>query len=109
MLAMGIFDDVVQLYNTGGILNFMFNEVPTYERLTLEFLSTMDFNLEIQWNGSSTEYFGTMTFRLYNEDYSLSLIELGQCLKLPLVGHGMVPSDFERHVFLGCYHRFTCL
>lgn len=99
MLAMGIFDDVVQLYNTGGILNFMFNEVPTYERLTLEFLSTVDFNLERQWNGSFTEYFGTMTFRLYNEDYSLSLIELGQCLKLPLVGHGMVPSDFERHVF----------
>lgn len=99
MSALGILDDVSQMFHNLGIFEFMHADVPTYERITLEFLSTVKFKLEKNWTGHVYEYFGTMSFRLYNEDYSMSVIQLGQCLRLPLVGSGAVPNDFSAGSF----------
>ena len=99
MSALGILDDVSMLLNNLRILEFMHHDAPTYERITLEFLSTLSFKLEKEWNGSAMDYFGTLNFRMYNEDHSMSVIQLGQCLRLPLVGPGATPSEFNPVAF----------
>lgn len=59
-------------------------EAPTFARITLELLSTIEFKLKNRWNGSEKEYYGTLRFRLFNTNLELSVDELGSILKLPL-------------------------
>lgn len=68
------------MFNSLGLLEFMHHKAPTYERITLEFLSTVTFKLDKRWRGSTYEIFGNMTFHLYNDDYEMTVEELGQCL-----------------------------
>ena len=82
------------MFHSLGMLEFMHYEAPTHERITLEFLRTLDFKLERRWAGTVKEYYGNMKFRLYNVDYETSIKDLAQCLHLPRVGHGVVPDTF---------------
>jgi hypothetical protein len=82
------------MFHTLGMLEFMQLEAPTFARITLEFLSTIEFKLKNRWNGTEKEYYGTLQFRLFNTDMELSVDELGSILKLPIVGPRAVPDTF---------------
>ena len=73
---LGMTDDFNLLCNRVGLLPFVFQDQPTYRRLTLEFLSTLKhtvgnfYHTEEEYEGSDI-----ITFRLMNKDYSLTLTE----------------------------------
>lgn len=82
------------MFHTLGMLEFMQLEAQTFARITLEFLSTIEFKLKNRWNGTEKEYYGTLHIRLFNTNLELSVDELGSILKLPIVGPGTVPDTF---------------
>ena len=47
ILRLSITNDFNLLCNNVGILNFVFQDVPTYVRLTIEFLCTLEHNVDI--------------------------------------------------------------
>ena len=63
---LGITNDFNLLYNTVGLQNFIFQDVPTYRRFTLEFLSSLKSTV-YTWRGEDR-----ISFRLLNTNYSLS-------------------------------------
>lgn len=69
-------------------------EVPTYERITLEFLSTLEFQLEKRWINTTRYYYGNIRFRLFNNNHELSVEELTGILRLLLYGPGAVHEVF---------------
>ena len=91
---LGLRMEVHRMFHTLGMLEFMQFEAPTFERITFEFLSSLDFQLRHRWTGSDEEYFGTLKFRLFDNDHSLSVEELGRVLKLPSFGPGAPPTTF---------------
>lgn len=91
---LGLKSEVDRMFHMIGLLEFMHFEAPTFERITLEFLSTLDFQLQRKWLGNARYYFGTLKFRLFNENHELSLEELGNILKLPIYGPKDVPDEF---------------
>lgn len=91
---LGLQAEVHRMFHTLGMLEFMQLEAPTFARITLEFLSTIDFKLKNRWNGIEKEYYGTLHFRLFNTDLELTVEELGRIIKLPTVGPGAVPDTF---------------
>ncbi|XP_050885076.1 uncharacterized protein LOC127088200 [Lathyrus oleraceus] len=91
-LEWGLQAEVHRMFHTLDMLEFMQLEVPTFARITLEFLSTIEFKLKNRWNGTEKEYYGTFHFRLFNTDLELCVDELGIILKLPIVGPGTVPD-----------------
>ena len=64
---LGITNDFNLLCNKVGLQNFVFQDVPTYRRLTLEFLSSLKSSVNT-WRGEDM-----ISFRLLNIDYTLSL------------------------------------
>lgn len=54
------------MFHILGLLEFVHCEAPTYERITLEFLSTIKFKLKKGWTGTTMYFGGTVNFRLYN-------------------------------------------
>jgi hypothetical protein len=68
-------NDFNLLFNRVGLSPFVFQDVPTYRRLTLEFLSTLTHtvNAYAPWDGmQGTE---RVRFRLMNRGYDISLTE----------------------------------
>src|SRR4051812_2251288 len=74
---LGISNDFNLLCNRVGLQNFVFHDVPTYRRLTLEFLSSLTDTVKT-WHGEDT-----ISFRLMNNNYTLTLDEWCNCLSLP--------------------------
>lgn len=68
------------MFNVLGLLEFISLEAPTYERITLEFLSMLEFQLEKRWIDTTRYYFGTLPFRLFNNYHELSVEELARIL-----------------------------
>ncbi|XP_050920322.1 uncharacterized protein LOC127137959 [Lathyrus oleraceus] len=91
---LGLEAEVHRMFHTLGMLEFMQLEALTFARITLEFLSTIEFKLKNRWNGTEKEYYGTLHFCLFNTDMELYVDELGSILKLPIVGPGTVPDTF---------------
>lgn len=71
--VLGLKIEVDRMFHVLGMLEFMSLEAPTYERITLEFLSTLKFQLEKRWIDTTKYYFGTLRFRLFNNDHELSV------------------------------------
>ena len=74
---LGISDDFNLLCNRAGLQNFVYNDVPTYRRLTIEFLSSLQSTVKL-WQGEDT-----ICFRLMNNNYNLTLDEWCACFNLP--------------------------
>jgi hypothetical protein len=91
---LGLQAEIHCMFHTLGMLEFMQLEAPTFARIMLEFLSTIEFKMKNRWNGMEKEYYGTLQFRLFNTDMELTVEELGRILKLPIVGPGAVPDTF---------------
>lgn len=87
------------MFHVLRMLEFVHCEAPTYERITLEFLSTIDFKLKKGWTGTTIYFGGTMSFRLYNVDHKLTVEQLGEILRIPLYGPGVVPDSFDAKTF----------
>lgn len=83
-----------RMFHAIGLLEFTYFEVPTFERITRDFLSTLDFQLQRRWLRNVRYYFGTLKFLLFNENHELTIEELGNILKLPIYRPDDVPDDF---------------
>jgi len=92
---LGLKLEVDRMFHVLGMLEFMSLEAPTYERITLEFPSTLEFQLEKRWVNTTRYYFGTLRFRLFNNYYELFVKELAAILRLPLNRPGAVPDGFS--------------
>lgn len=91
---LGLKYEVDRMFHVIGLLEFMNFKASTFERITLEFLSTLDFQLQRKWLGNMRYYFGTLKFVIFNENHELTVEELGNILKLPIYGPNDVPNDF---------------
>lgn len=83
------------MFHNIGMLEFMQFEAPTFARITLEFLSIVEFKMRRRWTGSEMEFYGMLTFRLFDEDHELSVEELGGILRLPVSGPRAPPHTFS--------------
>lgn len=59
---LGLKEKVHRMFHNIGMLEFMKFEAPTFARITLEFLSTVEFKMRHRWTGSEMEFYGHMTF-----------------------------------------------
>ena len=92
---LGLTDEVYRMLHVLGILEFMQHETPTFERITLEFLSSIECKLKPTWDGITQMHTGTLTFRLFNVERHLTLEELGGILHLPVFGPKVIPETFN--------------
>lgn len=77
---LGLKIKVDRMFYVLGMLEFMSLEAPTYERITLKFLSTLEFQLEKRWINTTRYYFGTLQFLLFNNHHKLYVEELAGIL-----------------------------
>lgn len=56
---LGLKIEVGRMFHVLGMLEFKSLDVSTYECLTLEFLSTLEFQLEKRWINTTRYYYGT--------------------------------------------------
>lgn len=99
LFQLGLSEELDRMFHVLGMLEFVHYKAPTYERITLEFLSTIEFKLKKGWTGTTMYFRGTMSFRLYNVDHKLTVEQLGEILRLPLYGPGAVPDSFDAKTF----------
>lgn len=99
LFQLGLSEELDRMFHVLDMLEFVHCEVPTYECITLEFLSTIEFKLKRSWTGTMMYLGGTMTFRLYNVDHELTVEQLGEILRLPLYGPEVVPDSFDTKTF----------
>lgn len=92
---LGLKIEVDRMFQVLGMLEFMSLEAPTYARITLEFFSTLEFQLEKRWINMKRYYYGTLRFFLFNNYHELSVEELAGILRLPLYGPGAIPNGFS--------------
>lgn len=97
---LGLKIEINRMFKVLGMLEFMCLETTTYERITLEFLSTIEFQLEKRWIDTTRYYYGTLKFHHFNTDHELFVKELAGILRLLLYGPGAVPEGFVSHDFL---------
>lgn len=74
---LGISDDFNLLCNRVGLQTFVFHDAPTYCRLTIEFLSSLQSTIKA-WHGKDK-----ISLRLMKNNYSLTLDEWCSCFGLP--------------------------
>lgn len=53
-----------RMFHVLDILEFLNCEAPTFDRITMEFFSTIEFKLKKEWTGTTMYYGGNMHFRL---------------------------------------------
>ena len=86
---LGIINDFNLLCNRVGLQNFVFHDVPTYRRLTLEFLSSLKSTVNT-WRGEDM-----ISFRLFNTSYILSLDQWCNYFNLPNNNANALRASFE--------------
>lgn len=96
---LGLKIEIFQMFHVLGMLEFMSLEAPTYERITLEFFSTLEFHMEKRWIDTMRYYYGTLWFRIFNNEHELYVEELAGIFRLPLYGPGAVLEGFAPHDF----------
>ena len=72
---LGITNDFNLLCNRVGLFPFVFQDQPTYRRLTLEFLSTLEHTVRNYGDGEQEEGSDMITFHLMNKEYKLTLTQ----------------------------------
>lgn len=82
LAQLGLSEELDKMFHVLGMLEFVQCEAPTYERITLELFSTIEFKLKKGWTGTTMCYGDTMHFRLYNVDHELTVEQLGYYLFL---------------------------
>lgn len=95
LAQLGMSEELDRMFHVLGMLEFFHYEAPTFERITLEFFSIVEFKLKKEWAGTTMYYDGTMHFMLYNVDHELTIEHLGDILRLPLYGPGAVTNSFD--------------
>lgn len=83
LFQLGLSEELDRMFHVLRMLEFIHCEAPTFKRITLEFLSTIEFKLKKGWTGTTMYFGGTMSFRLYNVDHELTVEQLGEILRLP--------------------------
>lgn len=78
--AFGLNTEVDKMFHVLEKLEFMSLKAPTYEHITLEFLSTLEFQLVKRWINTTRYYFGTLRFRIFNNYHEVSVEELADTL-----------------------------
>ena len=91
---LGLKFEIYRMFHAIRLLEFMYLEEQTYERITLECLSTLDFHLQKKWLCDVRYYFGTLKFRIFNQNHELFVEDLGSILQLPIYGPKDVPDVF---------------
>ena len=99
LVKLGLKDEVFRMFHNIGMLPFMLFEAPTFEGLTLEFLSTVEFKLKHKWNGTEMGYYGDLEFCMFGNQHKLTVEEVGAALKLPSSGPGAPPETFPAAEF----------
>ncbi|XP_058741312.1 uncharacterized protein LOC131613680 [Vicia villosa] len=97
--SLGIRTEIHRMFHALGLLRLMQFEAPTFERLTYEFLSTLEFEMKLRTNRLEPEHYGTLKFRMFDIDHELSLEEFGQALRVPSSGAGRAPNSFNPETF----------
>lgn len=77
----------------------MKKEVPTFERITLDFISTLYFKLKNKYINGIKYYYGTLKLYLFNQNQKISVEELRHILQFPIYGSGDVPKEFDAKSF----------
>ena len=72
LAKLGITHDFNLLYHNAGLHHFVYQGCETYERLTLEFLSTLSHNVGLMPNAYAEE---RITFRLLDQDFNITFAE----------------------------------
>ena len=98
--TLGLFDSVDWMFNQIGWSHFLTLRHPTYERITLEFLSSLTYTYAQRIRHG----FGGTSFRLFGKDYLLSHNEIGNLLQFQtsLQSVDGVPCCSNKSKFL-CY------
>ena len=93
LYTLGIYHSIFHLLDNLGLHNFFSNKEPTYERLTIEFLSSLIYIV----NPNTASTVGTVRFRMFAVEYEFSTDELASLLGIPH-GDGAIceaPLDSE--------------
>jgi len=77
--TLGIYDDKRTLLGNLGLLHFVERKCVTYDRLILEFLSS----LRVEWNGSYRDESVDISFCMFNTDHRMSFKGFNNLLHLP--------------------------
>ena len=93
--TLGMLEDMTAMLRHIGWTTFTSFINPAYERITLEFLSSV--SAEILQGKNCEE--GLIKFRLHNTDYTLELAELNAIFGFPSGGERRYPRIFNEHAF----------
>lgn len=93
--TLGIFDDVYWMFAKVGWTQFVKMKYPTYERITLEILSSIE--VYVLYGQGCTE--GELTFRLFNEEHHMILAQFNMIYGFPCGGERCFPDDFREKQF----------
>jgi len=76
---LGIYKDMQTLLGNLGLLHFVEHKCATFDRLTLEFLSS----LRVEWNGTYRGEMVDISFRMFNTNHRMSLKGFNNLLHCP--------------------------
>lgn len=85
----GLWEEVQSYITKLGWDEWVLQKFPSYEVLIYEFLSLFEFNNETN----------TMSFRLGNENFEMSIWEIKRALKMPIMYHQF--PTFDKNSFWG--------
>uniref|UniRef100_A0A803LIV8 Arabidopsis retrotransposon Orf1 C-terminal domain-containing protein n=1 Tax=Chenopodium quinoa TaxID=63459 RepID=A0A803LIV8_CHEQI len=91
LTALHIEDDVRWLLDNVGLGNLLMTKLPTSQRATLEFLSSLKVNFFSNPSNGETK----ITFRLFNNNHTWTLDELNLALGLHVDGSRMTPTRWD--------------
>lgn len=91
MARLNMKQDIISLFKNIGLQHFITCSWPTYERLTLEFLSSL--------NANDLEHGNMIQFRMHNMEFQLSLDELSDIYQFPKGGLRKHHQDFKANTF----------
>lgn len=87
------------MFHSVSLLDLMQKEEPRFERITIECFRTLYLKLQNKCIDGTRYYYGTLKFRLFNQNHNLSMEELGRILQFPIYGSGDVPKEFDATSF----------
>lgn len=96
---LGLRYEVDRMFHVIWLLKFMHFEASIFERITLVFMSTLDFQLQRKWLRNVRYYFGTLKFCLFNENHELTLKSSKTSLSCPSTGPTMSQMTFWWNIF----------
>lgn len=99
--TLGILDDVKLMFENVGWCQFVDMKYPTYEEITLEFLSSLNSNILHGEDCGS----GLITFRLFSQEYKINLPQFNEIFGLPCGGERRMHDEFKEKNLLVCVNK----